>query len=87
MPQATDELREKMNGYYGDPIDMEGPVARLKNSGFKLERGFYWTAPKRVKSTADLSDQERDSLCFLIDEWDFDGAEFSSPNLSSAEER
>lgn len=71
MPQATDELRAKMKDYFGDEIDDGGPSMYLTEQGFKLEKGFYWTAPDRLKKWDEMSEKEVDCVCFLCDEWDY----------------
>jgi len=34
MPQASDALRAKMEGYFGDPIDDSGPAEFLLAAGY-----------------------------------------------------
>lgn len=73
MPMASDELRAKMNEYFGDPIDDAGPIDYLRGQGFKLNRGFWWSPRPGVTALSDLTEKERDCILFLIDEWDWDG--------------
>ena len=66
MPQATDELRAKMQEYFGDPISDSGPEAYLRECGW-LEDRFLWSKPNRV-----IIAKEWDCIQFLCDEWDHD---------------
>lgn len=68
MPQATDELREKMRGYYGDPIDDGGPIRFLLKAGYSINRGGVIIPPHPYY---ECTPQEGDSIDFLCDEWDY----------------
>jgi len=64
MPTANDELREKMQEYFGDPIDDAGPARFLRDCG--------WTEVKDVwtEGAEQTTQKEWDCMQFLIDEWD-----------------
>lgn len=66
MPQATDELREKMQHYFGDPISDWGPTAFLLDQGYH-EKGGFWAKPSPSHI---VTEKEGDCLTFLCDEWD-----------------
>lgn len=70
MPQASNELREKMGQYFGDEIDDSGPSEHLlKDAKFKEFRWEYYRPTKDYV----LTEKDRDCLQFLIDEWDHGG--------------
>jgi hypothetical protein len=73
MPQATDELRARMNQLFGDPVDDAGPISFLEKRGFVLTSAFEWRLPPGVKTWAELTTDEQNCICFLCDEWDFGG--------------
>ena len=75
MPQASDQLRSRMEQYYGDPVDDTGPMSYLDAQGFELGRDWVYRKPG-VRSRQDLSEQEADSIDFLADEWDMGGIEY-----------
>jgi hypothetical protein len=66
MPQASDELRTKMEEYFGDPINDWGPTKYLLDAGY-LEKGGWWRKPT---SEHVVTEKEQDCLNFLCDEWD-----------------
>lgn len=68
MPQASDELRAKMQEHFGDPIDDSGPWQFLAGNGF-VEKGGWITKPGTYWD--DLSEKEKLALEFLADEWDY----------------
>lgn len=68
MPQASDERRETMNRFFGDPIDDSRPIAFLESHGFELLKGWTW---KKPTPSHNVSADEFECLCFLIEEWDF----------------
>ena len=66
MPQATDEQRATMAGYFGGSgIDDAPPYRFLKRQGW-TERAGMLIAPHR-----DITQKEWDCLGFLCDEWDY----------------
>jgi hypothetical protein len=68
MPQASDELREKMFQRFGDAIDDFRPTRFLIERGYR-EHGGLWRRPSLDHvATAD----EIECLQFLHDEWDHD---------------
>lgn len=75
MPQASDELREKMDQRFGD-IDDSGPCEFLHSQGYKLGRDWCWTPPESVLSYKDMTDDEYDCLLFLVHEWDYGGLNY-----------
>lgn len=68
MPQATDELRAEMEKLYGDPVSDSGPYKFLRDRGF-VDKGGWLSKPGVYWD--DLSEQEKLSLNFLADEWDY----------------
>jgi len=72
MPQASSELQNAMFGYYGSHTDEEGPIKFLEASGFTLRRDWTWFKPG-VYNERGMTKQEKDSVLFLIEEWDFGG--------------
>lgn len=80
MPQAADEDRAKMQGYFGDPVSDAGPYKFLAERGFVDKAGWlskpgvYWE---------DLSEKEKDCLNFLADEWDY-AFDFRRPEAVSS---
>jgi len=73
MPSASDELREKMNRRFGDPVDDTGPILFLKNAGYDLCSDWHWEPKEGVKDYGDMTPDEYDCLLFLVQEWDFGG--------------
>jgi hypothetical protein len=70
MPQASDELRAKMQEYFGDPVSDEGPMKFLQESGIVLTKQWIYISKRKW---SDLSQKEKDCSNFLADEWDFGG--------------
>lgn len=68
MPQTSDEIRNKMKEYFGDPVDDKGPMAYLEVQGFKLSRGGIYTKPN---SEHKLTEKEWECLTFMCEEWDY----------------
>lgn len=68
MPQATDELRAKMQDYFGDPVSDSGPINYLLGRGFTFTRGGMIVSPKTYKEWCDW---EEECIDFLCDEWDY----------------
>lgn len=66
MPQASDEDRNLMQEYFGDPISDSGPMNHLLERGYHEERGM-WTNPNNLVPTQ----KDIDCLNFLVDEWDY----------------
>lgn len=79
MPQATDELRAKMNEFFGNPVSDAGPWRFLAGNGFKesagwiIKPGTYWD---------ELSEKEKLCLEFLGDEWDY-AFDFRRPDAAA----
>lgn len=67
MPQASDELRQKMQTYFGDSIDDSGPTKFLKSKGWRETETGLWFSPQHIDH---VSTQEFECLLFLRDEWD-----------------
>lgn len=72
MPSASNDLRELMNEYFGDPIDDNGPIQYLISKGYKPSRRplWFWHLPNPEHV---ITEKEGNCLQFLIDEWDFGG--------------
>lgn len=74
MPQASEELRDRMGVLFGDRIGDEGPTKFLMDAGYKLkEPDFGWEPKSGVNSLGDMTRDEFECLMFLMHEWDFDG--------------
>ncbi|WP_425540710.1 hypothetical protein [Rhodoblastus acidophilus] len=67
MPQASDELRSKMQTYFGDEIDDGGPMRFLEEHGYVIQRTGVISCPVG----REITDKEWDCICFLCDEWDY----------------
>ena len=67
MPQADDELREKMRKWFGS-IDIHGPLALLESHGFVLGSAGVIYAPTQSHN---LSLDEYACVDFLVEEWDY----------------
>ena len=67
MPQAPDELRDKMGEYFGDRICDSGPTKYLLGERW-TEKGGFWTAPYDKLSI--IPDKEWHCITFLVHEWD-----------------
>lgn len=80
MPQASDELRAKMQEYFNDPVDDQGPMAFLKSQGYTLRRDYHWDAPEHVKDYGDMTEKEFHCLLFLVHEWDMGGLARTTTN-------
>ncbi len=66
MPQASDEQRELMKRWFGDPIDDRGPHQFLLAHGYTIHKGF-WRKPTPSHT---ISHAEGECIDFLCDEWD-----------------
>jgi hypothetical protein len=67
MPQATDELRDKMRTHFGS-MDTHGPQKYLEDKGYKLTKDWRWQKPDPLAATPLF---ELDCIDFLIEEWDY----------------
>lgn len=67
MPTATDELRERMEELFGDPIDMAGPYKYLRDLGYTEVGGML------IKPSLEHVPTETELECidFLFHEWDY----------------
>jgi len=73
MPQASDELRKKMQNYFGGNGIDDGCVTEyLEARGFTLTKDWLWNLPDNW-TEADLTEQDWDCITFLVHEWDFGG--------------
>jgi len=77
MPQASDDLRNKMNTRFGDPVGTYGPIKYLKDAGYALSRQWEWSKPG-VHNLQQMTRDEFDCLLFLVHEWDFGALNGSS---------
>lgn len=68
MPQASDELRARMEQYFGDTIGDQGPTAFLMVKGWKHSNGSWF------KPALDYHPSLKEWECveFLCAEWDDD---------------
>ena len=73
MPQATDELRQRMNELFGDPISDSGPMEYLQSRGFVSTPSWHWQPRPGVVSYDDLTEDEYACILFLVQEWDQEG--------------
>ncbi len=71
MPQASEELRGRMNKRFGDPISEAGPIKYLEDAGYVLTPNWRWKPKSGVKDLKDMTRDEFECLLFLIHEWDF----------------
>lgn len=78
MPQASDELRQKMKDRFGDDWLEEGPVFFLRAAGYTLTKDWCWKK-EGVGSVEDMTDFEYDCLAFMADEWDYGGLAVDFP--------
>ena len=69
MPSASDELREQMNEYFGDPISDYGPKKYLQDQGYTLNRDWSWSKPG-ITELKQMERKEFECLMFLVHEWD-----------------
>lgn len=69
MPEASDEDRQWARDKFGD-IDCGAVMKFLEDAGYRLSDGCVWTLPTGKHMP---TDEENRAICFLIDEWDFDG--------------
>jgi hypothetical protein len=74
MPQASDELRDKMGEYFGaeNRISDHAPEEFLRSQGWTENRSV-WHCPAG-KTIEQVSQKEFDCIKFLIHEWDHDYA-------------
>jgi len=72
MPQADDDLRDRMVARFGD-IDDSGPCDALKAAGYTLRKDWSWAPKPGVKTYRDMTREEFDCLLFLVHEWDYAG--------------
>lgn len=79
MPQADDELREKIGKWFGS-IDVHGPLEFLMSHGFTLGDAGIVYAPTQSHS---LSRDEYSCVDFLVEEWDY-GYERPDPITAEA---
>jgi hypothetical protein len=70
MPQATEALTKKWGGAQG--IGEDKAMGYLQSRGFVLTKGWEWKKPRK---NYQLTDDEVEAICFLIQEWDFGGIE------------
>ncbi len=73
MPQASSELRSRMEERFGDPISDAGPTKFLEDAGYKLTSSWLWEPKKGVESLKDMTQEEYECMLFLVHEWDYGG--------------
>ena len=67
MPTSSDELRQKMKEFYGDPIDDAAPLGHLIACGWMVKGGLL-VPPQKLE---EVPEKEFLSALFLHDEWDY----------------
>lgn len=73
MPQASAELRQRMEERFGDPVSDSGAIAYLTEAGYTLNRQWCWEPKPGVSNVGDMTREEFECLLFLVHEWDFGG--------------
>lgn len=68
MPQASEELRAKWGGRQG--VGEDKAAGFLNSRGYREVQNGYWLKPKFDHV---VTDDEREALQFLIEEWDHGG--------------
>lgn len=74
MPNASPDLRAKMDTLFGDEIDSSGPISFLEKAGYRLSQDWTW-GKSGVTELWQMQADEFACLQFLVDEWDFGGLE------------
>lgn len=69
MPSSSDRQRDLMTKWFGN-CDTSGPEAFLVSHGFELTRRWMWLPPVPAHN---LSNDEKECIIFLIEEWDYGG--------------
>ena len=75
MPQASEELRSRMEKRFGDAVSDVGPTKFLQDAGYELTHDWLWEPKPGVTDLAGMTPGEFECLVFLIHEWDFGGLE------------
>lgn len=89
MPQASDDLRDKITARFGS-LDDGGPIRALQEAGYKPTDDFCWRLRPGLTSVEEIPEAEADLLFFLIEEWDFggviepEGAEAPHPEVQTS---
>jgi hypothetical protein len=81
MPEATAELRNLMNEYFGDPIDDSGPYQFLTSLGYTEGAGLIRPPPDFKEFDSDRT-KEWHCVMFLIQEWDYAWESTTKPEAS-----
>ena len=71
MPQASEELRAKMNEYFGDPVNDAGPHQFLLDSRHWLINEKWEFITDKYSAVTDIPQKEWDCIVFLVHEWDY----------------
>lgn len=71
MPQASDDLRDRMGVRFGDRIELSGPQKYLTDRGWTLHDDWTWSKPGLTLET--MPRDEFECVMFLVHEWDFGG--------------
>lgn len=77
MPQASDELRNIMDKWFGDGIDDYAPRQFLYARGYILTNDWCWKPPARFHT---ISQEEYTCMLFLVQEWDYGGIIYGKEN-------
>jgi hypothetical protein len=78
MPQACEQLRERMRHRFGS-IDARGPEKFLQDAGYTLDARWEWSKPD-VTNLDDMTEAEYECLLFLVEEWDYGALKGSNSN-------
>lgn len=70
MPSATQELRDLMENWFGDPIDESGPMRVLESRGWYLTKSWQWQPAVPNQTIHEIDNK---LILFLMQEWDFGG--------------
>jgi hypothetical protein len=79
MPQASNELRDLMDQYFGDRISDQGPSKFLHEKGY-TEEGGWIKPPEDFKEFDESRIKEWHCVMFLIQEWDY---AWNGPSVTS----
>lgn len=69
LPQASDELRERMRVRFGDEISEQGPWEYLIKRQWREKAGMMIRPSDKTEEK--ITPDEWECINFLCDEWDF----------------
>jgi hypothetical protein len=70
MPQASDDLRDRITERFGS-IDDYGPQKFLEDAGYRYSAGWLLHPKPGVKNLRDMTRDEFECALFLVHEWDY----------------